>query len=144
MADYLNEFVNEEFNIFEIINNAIIFKNTKLDEVRFSWQISPVPNVRNLAKCNVIDSIIQAVDKSVDKCVADLRQHIDLSREYLFTAINNDSKYMKPLVSMAEDEMKRSVDIKKQIYINNYKTFSERAKDIIIESQLILDEFNYK
>ncbi len=141
LTDSLSKFVSEEFNLFNLIDDAILFKNTKLDEVHFSWQISPIPNVRNLAKCNVIDNITQAVDVSVDKCVSDLRQHIDLSREFLFTSTNDDSQYMKPLVSKAEDEMKRSVDIRKQVYINNYEAFSEKAKDIINKSQLVLCEF---
>lgn len=137
----LSELVPVEFNLFKLIDNAILFKNTKLDEVHFSWQISPIPNVRNLAKCNVIDNISEAVDVSVNKCVYDLRQCIDLSREFLFTSANSDSQHIKHLASMSEDEIKRSIDIKKQVYINNYEAFWEKSKDIINKSQLILDEF---
>lgn len=141
LTDSLSILVTKEFNLSNLIDNAILFKNEKLDEAQFSWQISPIPNVRNLAKCNVIDNIIQAVDVSVDKCVSDLRRCIDLSREFLFTSTNDDSQYMKSLVSNAEDQMRRSVDIRKQVYINNYEAFSEKAKDIINKSQLILHEF---
>lgn len=144
LTDSLSKFVSEEFNLFNLIDNAIIFKNEKLDEAHFLWHISPIPNVRNLAKCNVIDNITQAVDVSVDKYVSDLRQYIDLSREFLFTSINNDSQHMKSLVSMSENALKRSVDIRKEVYINNYETFSEKAKDIINKSQLILCEFYMK
>lgn len=141
LTDSLSELAPVQFNLYKSIENAILFKNTKLDEVRFSWQLSPVPNVRNLAKCNVIDSVIDAVDVSVEKCASDLKQCIDAAREFLFTSTNSDSQQMRSLTLITEDEMKRLVEIKKQVYINNYASFSEKAKDIINKSQLILDEF---
>jgi hypothetical protein len=136
----LNNLAEPDSDRARFIGNMLAFSGNILENVRFSWQVPTAPPAADLSKCNVIDTIIHAVDISVNQYYNALDSGITQIRKHWFEQVSAEAEAAAELVQQKEDELKNRVDTNLRTYESNYQVMSQNAKVIAGKSDSVLKE----
>ena len=130
-----------EADLLPFVDSALLFSKNRITNIRFSWQAPTMPHVADLAKCNVIETIINAVDISINKYHEDLSACIDDIRKHWFQQVSSEADVIGNRIRQKEDDVRNQADANLRTYASNYQLLSQNAKDIEKKSDVILQEF---
>jgi len=125
----------------QFMNNILLFSGNSLKNILFSWKAPTIPPVADLAKCNVIEAVIHAVDVTVNQYHDALNNGIIQIRKHWFEQVTAEAVTIGSLVRREEEKVKARVDTNLKTYERNYQVMSQNAKEIERKSDLILEEF---
>jgi Predicted GTPase len=137
----LSNLAEQDSDRAQFIGNMLAFSGSILENIRFSWQVPTVPSAADLSKCNVIDTIIHAVDVSVNQYYNTLDNGITQIRKHWFEQVSAEAESAAAVVRQKEDELKIQVETSLKTYESNYRVMSQNAKVIAEKSDSILKEF---
>jgi GTPase SAR1 family protein len=120
-------------------HNRYIFLDEKIKNISFKWVKTTIPNVADLSQCDIINHIIDVIDDSISKLIHDINDFIESSKMFVFQCINTDTETIKNMSKKAEEEKRHGIDIKSKAVAGNFALFSDAAKDIIKNSEAILE-----
>ncbi len=136
----LNRLAEPDPDRARFLGNMLEFSGSILEDIRFSWQVPTIPPVADLSKCNVIDTIIHAVDVSVNQYRSALDSGITQIRKHWFEQVSAEAESAAALFRQKEDELKSRVDTSLKTYESNYQVMSRNAKVIAEKSDSVLTE----
>lgn len=128
-------------NPTSFIDNIMLFSKNRFETVRFSWKAPTIPAVADLARCNVIETVIRAVDLSVNQYRDTLNSEIARIRKHWFDQVTAEAETAADIVRRSEKELKARVDTNLKTYECNYRVISQNAREIEQKSDAILGEF---
>lgn len=147
----LNKFSKDELGLaYESINKKVNFTDIKYDmqrivsnilgNIKFSWSVSPIPNSYDLSKCNVIETVINATDKSITKYVNEMIEAIYSLRNAWYNLSLLQTNEIRDYVIKNIDPELENCDMHYKAHIRNYQVMSENSKKILSQSEAIRRE----
>ena len=103
-----------------------------LSELAFTWTYPAIADVTDLSNYNVIETVIDAVDRSVSDCVSRFSAAVTDIRKNWFLQADEDAKRLTTLVNGVYREKIESLDRELKAQLHNYSV-------IEADSQVIVD-----
>lgn len=128
--------IKDEFSVDKIIE----FMKSDLGEIKFCWISSPIPDVDDLSQCNVIATVIQAIDVSITKWLEDYQRFLVGIRKNWFSEMAGDAEQNKTKAAEQYVILSDQLDMKVKAHIKNYQVVSKNSTEELAKCQTLQQE----
>lgn len=107
----------------------------------FSWEVSSLFRGQDLARCNVIETVIRAADVSVASYIGELREIVATVRRNWSDQFCAHTRALAAWAAEELDGKRENQDLQYKAYLRNYQTVYQSAQDILKTSQALWEAF---
>jgi len=124
----------------ELISKMLQSAGEALGTLTFNWTHPPIPNVPDLANCNVIETVITAVDRSVDDSISAIYNILTIIRKNWFSLAEEDAIKIKDIAESSYKQIHEKFDQKLKAQKYNYDLKLELSNSILDNCNQLLEE----
>lgn len=133
--------VPEAMGFDEVGASMSRFVEAILSNLSFSWSVSPIPRAADLTGCDVIDTVIQAADVSIQHHLDELNAMMLTIRKNWFDQFSGHTKSLLAAAAEAIVPQKEAYDLGYKAYLRNYQVFYQDAQEIVRQCEAMESEF---
>ena len=124
----------------DLLNEMLLCAENSLKAAEFSWVCPPLPNAADYANCNVIESVINAADISVNEAVSQINKAADCIRKTWFDRISAEASMVEKHVTENFNRKQEDADRKLNAQITNYHYFENEVQTLFDKCSRLSDE----
>jgi len=105
-----------------------------IKNISFKWVLSPIPNVDDLSQCNVIETVIDAIDVSVTKWINEYQIFLVGVRKDLFSQFSEDADQMCTKSDAQYINLAEQLDMRVKAHVKNYQVLMGNSEEVLVKS----------